>query len=143
MRDAMLKPVLSLTILLLAGAAVPARADDCLQQVDSLTVQYDLPASEAMAGTQAGRTAAVPREPDSAATLSGLRHFPAGRPGAPTAGEELPPQPPMTLPNPGRLTAAQRKDMQSTLHEARVAEALGNEAQCLDLLKKAQAVPGK
>ena len=137
----MLKPAMSLTILLLAGSAAPAVADDCLEQIDSLTVQYDLPASEAMAGIQTGRAAAP--QPDSAGTLSGLRRFPAGRPGAPTAGEEAPLQPAQALPSRDRLTAAQRKELQSTLHDARAAEALGNEAQCLDLLKKAQAIPGK
>jgi hypothetical protein len=136
----MLKPALSLTILLLAGSVAPAVASDCLEQVDSLTVQYDLPASDAMAGIQTGRAAAPP---DSGTTLGGLRHFPAGRPGAPTAGEEAPVQPAMGLPSRNRLTPAQRKELQATLHDARAAEALGNEAQCLDLLTKAQAIPGK
>jgi hypothetical protein len=141
--DAMLKPALSLTILLLAGAVAPAVADDCLEQVDNLTVLYDLPASEAMAGTQTGRTGQPVKEPDNSATLSGLRHFPAGRPGAPTAAEETPLPEAMGLANRQRLTAAQRKELLSTLYEARAAEALSNEAQCLDLLKKAQAIPGK
>jgi len=36
----------------------------------------------------------------------------------------VPLRPTQGLPNRGRLTAAQRKEMQSTLHDARAAEAL-------------------
>jgi hypothetical protein len=128
----MVKLASSLAILLLLGYAAPARAADCLQQIDGLTVEYDLPASESMAGTQtahgapATRPAAAP--PDGTAA-----------PLAPTArgggGADFPKLPPRR-----RLAEGQRQRLEAKLHEARATEALGNEDQCVVLLKEAQAI---
>src|SRR5690242_1488772 len=138
----MTKTASSLAILLMLGASSPATAAECLTQIDSITVQYDLPASEAFAGTQTGAQSKPPQV-DSSAELAGLRHAPAGRPGAPTGagGEVL--RPAQALPTNAQLNAAQRKEVQGLLHEARSADALGNEIKCLEFLQKAQGVVGK
>src|SRR5258707_5752196 len=80
---AMLKTARLASILLAAWVA-PAVAAECLQQIDNLTVEFDLPANENMAGTQTGSAYYVPPPP--AANPPGLppppTATPPGRPGA-------------------------------------------------------------
>jgi hypothetical protein len=141
----MLKTASSMAILLLAGSVVPAFAADCLQQVDSLTVQYDLPAGEGMAGTQTGSYPDQPPlpAPETGAAPRGGRLTPPGRPGmaALSGGEVL--RPAQGLPINNELSKEQRARMQTLLHDARAADAMEDEAKCQNLLRQAQGIPAK
>jgi hypothetical protein len=136
----MLKTASSLA-LLLAIAAPPAFAADCLAQIDNLYVEYDLPASPGLAGSQTtpyGKSS-EPTHPAGAFAAS-----PPGRPALhslPRAGGSLGGLP--TLPQRNALTADQKEKLAAKLHEARAIEALGNEDKCMDLLHQAQAIAGK
>ena len=131
--------------LLLAGSTIPVFATDCLEQVDSLTVQYDLPAAEGMAGTQTG---SYPNPGPLAAPVGGTlprggRTTPAGRPGmsALTEGEVL--RPAQGLPINNELNKDQRARIEALLHDARAADAVADEAKCEDLLHRAQGIAAK
>lgn len=140
----MLKTASSLAALLLAGSTASAFAADCLQQVDGLTVLYDLPASTAMAGTQTATNASPPAAASDDMTSGGIQAMPGRRRGAPAgaiAGDQPLGQAP-ALPSDNKLTAKQRTQLQATLYDARVADALGDEAKCIDLLHQAQGVIG-
>jgi hypothetical protein len=141
----MLKTVSSMAIVLLAGSAMPAFAADCLQQVDGLTVQYDLPAAEGMAGTQTGSYPSQPplAGPEGGAIARGGRVTPAGRPGMSTLTEGEVLRPAQGLPINNELNKEQRARMQALLHDARAADAVADEAKCQDLLHQAQGVVAK
>jgi hypothetical protein len=144
----MVKSASALAIALLAAMGGSARAADCLEQIDNLMVQYDLPASEAFAGTQtATNQPQAPNVPKSGGLPeSALSHTPAGRAGAAlltNEGAGPAHQPNVELPSNNQLKPAQRQQIQAALHDARAAEAVNNEAQCLDALHKAQALIGK
>jgi hypothetical protein len=137
----------SLTVVLLAGFARAALASDCLTALDGLTVELDLPASEAMAGTQTGAVAPPPLQRPPAALPSdedlglGRRITPAGRSGLAELTAPYEPRlapPPIPVPKP--MSPERRSKLLSTLHEARAAEALNDEARCMDLLHQAQAI---
>src|SRR5260221_10804753 len=138
---AMLKTARLVPLLLTAWVASAAAAD-CLQQIDNITVEFDLPAAENMAGTQTGSAYYVPPPPNQTITVPPPpTTTPPGRPGAPrgpVAGGS-----PGTAPvvsSHDRLTAAQRTKLVAILRQARSAEALGNEPKCFELLREAQAV---
>ncbi len=150
----MKKTATSLALLLFLGAA-PARAADCLQQIDNIAVEYDLPASESMAGTKYDliNPAPPPDQPPTAPPPSGFTQTPAGRPGmhgggAPAGGPlggnlggataDFPKMPPRH-----NLGEQQRRNVMAKLQEARAVEATGNETQCFERLKEAQALLGK
>jgi hypothetical protein len=135
----MLKTASFLPILLTAWIA-PAVAADCLQQIDSITVAFDLPAAQSIAGTQTGSAYYVPPPPvDNHAVPPPPTMTPPGRPGAPrgTTGSTMGAAP--LLPH-ERLSAAQRTKLQAILQQARGVEALGKEPQCFELLREAQAI---
>jgi hypothetical protein len=127
--------------LLLTAWVAPAIADDCLQQIDNITVEFDLPAAQSMSGGQAGDPYYVAPPSDQPITVPPPPTMtPAGRPGAPHAvggGGSLGTAP---LPAHDRLTAAQRAKLVSILHQARSVEAFGNEPKCFDLLREAQTI---
>ena len=145
----------SLALLLLLGAT-PARASDCLQQIDNIQVEYDLPASQAMAGTKSDLTNPAPPSstPPEAPPTGAFTQTPAGRPGmhgggAPTGGplggsatssalSEFPGLPPRHV-----LPELRKQQVMAKLQEARAVEALGNEPQCYERLKEVQALLGK
>ncbi|HZS85532.1 MAG TPA: hypothetical protein VFA50_21865 [Stellaceae bacterium] len=139
----MLRTASSLALLLLMGLPATAFAADCLQQIDGLVVEYDLPASDLMAGSQTAGLS-VPKLPPTPPPGS-FTATPAGRPGMHAAPHgssgaladfpKLPPRHP--------LTADQKTRLLEKLHEARATEALGNEAQCFDRLHEAQAIVGQ
>ncbi len=141
----MVKTASSMAILLLAGASLPAFAADCLQQVDGLTVQYDLPAAEGMAGTQTGSypNPGPLAEPSGGTLPHGLRTTPAGRPGMSTLTEGEALRPAQGLPINHDLNKEQRARMQALLHDARAADAAADEAKCQDLLQQARNVAAK
>src|SRR5947199_9909302 len=72
--------------LLLTAWVAPAIAADCLQQIDNITVEFDLPAAQSMSGGQVGDAYYVAPPSDQPfnvpppATMT-----PPGRPGAPHA----------------------------------------------------------
>jgi hypothetical protein len=137
---AMWKTASVLPILLTAWIA-PAVAADCLQQIDSLTVEFDLPAAQSIAGSQVGSAYYVPPPPaDNHTVPPPPTTTPPGRPGAlrgSAAGGSMGAAP--LLPH-ERLSAAQRAKLQAILQKARGVEALGKEPQCFELLREAQAI---
>jgi hypothetical protein len=140
----MLRTVAFAPFLLLTLVAAPAGAVDCLQEVDSISVEFDLPTTQAMTGTQTGNAYYIPPPPpDAPRALPPETMTPPGRPGAPraTGGGSL--QGAAPLPGHDRISASQRKELQSLLQQARSVEALGNETQCFDLLHQAQAITKK
>ena len=145
----MLKTASSLAFLLLAVGASPVRAADCLQQIDSLYVEYDLPAAEALAGTQTSAYT-VPPPPSGSLQLpaGGFSASPPGRPNLHSStgrgnsrGGALAGIP--ALPPHSNLSAEQRRRLADKLHEARAVEALGDEDKCFAVLHEAQAIAGK
>lgn len=126
----------------------PATAADCLQQIDSITVAFDLPAAQSMAGSQTGSAYYIPPPPTD--THPGVppppTETPPGRPGAPRGvigGAPMRGSAPMgaaPLLAHERLSTAERAKVQSILQQARRVEALGNEPQCFELLHQAQAI---
>jgi hypothetical protein len=126
--------------ILLTAWVVPAVAADCLQQIDSITVEFDLPAAQSIAGTQSGSAYYVPPPPvDNHAVPPPTTTTPPGRPGAPrgATGSAMGAAP--LLPH-ERLSKAQRTKLQAILQQARGVEALGKEPQCFELLREAQAI---
>jgi hypothetical protein len=126
--------------LLLTAWAAPAMAADCLQQIDNITVEFDLPAAQSMSGGQAGDPYYVAPPPEHPMNVPPPpTTTPPGRPGAPHAVGEvtMPPAPVLAH---DRLKAAQRSKLVSVLRQARSLEAFGNEPKCLELLREAQAI---
>jgi hypothetical protein len=135
MKIAHLVPV----VLTLSVAPALAAPPGCLQQIDNLTVEFDVPAAENVAATQTGSAYYVPPPPpdDPVNVPPPPTATPAGRPGAPhdmTVGKI----PAMPLSGHDRLSTAQRAKLQSLLKQARGVEALGNEQQCFEVLREAQ-----
>ncbi len=127
--------------ILLAAWVMPVAAADCLQQIDNITVEFDLPAAESMAGKQTGSAYYVPPPPAPGppSLPPPPTATPPGRPGAPHAvGGGNIAAPPL-LPH-ERLKAPQRAKLQSILQQARSVEALGNEPRCFELLREAQTI---
>jgi hypothetical protein len=139
-----LASTLAVMALALALPLAPsARASDCLTQIDGITVEYDLPASEAVVGTQLAEAYPGGAKPGFVEDTSGLRHAPAGRPGAAhlSGGDAEIRSTPM-MPRDNRLNADQRSRLIGLLRQARAAEALGHEGECSDLLRQAVAITG-
>ena len=111
----------------------------CLQQIDNLTVEFDVSAAQSIAGTQTGSAYYIPPPPpdDHLSIPPPATTTPPGRPGAPhgMAGGTI--AAPLLSPH-DRLSAAQRTKLQSLLQQARGVEALGNEQQCFEVLREAQ-----
>jgi hypothetical protein len=144
----MAKSASALAFALLAATIGPASASgfapDCLRQIDDLIVEYDLPASAAFAGTQTATSQAplpgIPKQ--GGLPAADLPHTPAGRPGAALLEHEgAQPQP--TLPPERQLPPAKRAEVQAALHDARAADAVNDDAKCLDAVHRAQALAGK
>src|SRR5215469_2661044 len=136
----MAKLASALAFVLLAATIGPASASDCLQQIDDLIVEYDLPASAAFAGTQTATSQAplpgIPKQ--GGLPAADLPHTPAGQPGAALLEHEgAQPQP--TLPPERQLPPAKRAEVQAALHDARAADAVNDSSECLDAVRRAQA----
>ena len=135
LKIARLAPVV-LTVWVAPALAAPP---GCLQQIDNLTVEFDVPAAENMAATQTGSAYYVPPPPpDTPVNVPPPpTTTPPGRPGAPhdMSVGNIPAQP---LSGHDRLSTAQRTKLQSLLRQARSVEALGNEQQCFEVLREAQ-----
>lgn len=126
--------------LLLTAWVAPAIAADCLQQIDNITVEFDLPATQSISGGKPGDAYYVPPVPDHPIGIPPApTTTPPGRPGAlhGVGGGSLPAAP--VLPH-DRLNAAQREKLVSILRQARSAEAFGDEPKCFDLLREAQVI---
>jgi hypothetical protein len=135
-------------------ADAPASAQSCTAEIERLARQYDLgPGTPRSGSTEApappaghepgaptserlGRTGGVVTPPDIDAPMS-VRP-PAGNP------DNMPTAPPVQEPPPGQaaLTDAERARMAALLDEARAAARQGKDAQCLEDLRAAEAVPG-
>lgn len=147
--------LLSLVALAAAAASAPAFAQSCSGEIERLAQQYDLRpgtprsgSSEAPAAPSAhapgapgpkrsGRTGGVVAPPDIDAPMA--VHPPAGNP------DNMPTAPPVQEPPPGHaaaLTDAERARMTALLDQARAAARQGKDAQCLEDLRAAEAVPG-
>jgi hypothetical protein len=144
-----------LSVLALMAAAIPAGAQSCGSEVEHLASQYNLsldtprdgssgaPANPAAssdgggAGTTAERAsrAAGVLAPADTGSIAAVRP-PATAPGrAPNTGGAA-------VPSAGGLATGDRARMESTLQQALAAERQGKLTECLDLLRKAAAVPG-
>jgi hypothetical protein len=135
----MLKAV-RLVPLLLTAWAVPAVAASCLQEVDNITVEFDLPAAQSMAGGKPGDAYYIPPAPDHPITIPPApTTTPPGRPGALHGVGGGSPESAPVLPH-DRLNAAQRAKLVSILRQARSVEAFGDEPKCFDLLREAQVI---
>jgi hypothetical protein len=126
---------LVLTVWVAPALAAPP---GCLQQIDNLTVEFDVSAAENIAATQTGSTYYVPPPPSDQVTVPPPPTMtPPGRPGAPhdmSVGSVPAP----LLSQHDRLSTEQRAKLQPLLRQARSAEALGNEQQCFEALSQAQ-----
>ncbi len=135
----MLKTARLLPLLLTAWIA-PAAAADCLQQIDNITVEFDLPAAQSMSGAP-GDAYYVPPPPDHPIAVPPAPTMtPPGRPGAPHSAMgsgSLGTAPVLAH---DRLNAAQRAKLVGILRQARSVEAFGNEPKCFELLREAQAI---
>jgi len=153
----------ALKIASLAAAALalaqPAAAQSCGSEIARLAGQFDLPpaaaphgaaelpqppseppASIAQGGNAAlGASSGVTSPPDTVAPapMQPPAAATAGRNAAPREGDTVPPQG-AAVPS---LTAAQRSRMTALLQQARAAERKGNDAECLQRLREAAAVP--
>jgi hypothetical protein len=126
--------------ILLTAWITPTVAADCLQQIDSITVEFDLPAAQSIVGTQSGSAYYVPPPPtDDHAPPPPQTMTPPGRPGAPRGGLGGTTEAAPLLPH-ERLSTAQRTKLQAILQQARSVEALGKEPECFELLGQAQAI---
>jgi hypothetical protein len=126
-------------VLTLWVAPALAAPPGCLQQIDNMTVEFDLPAAESVATTESSSAYYIPPPPSSQITVPPPPTMtPAGRPGAPhvTSGSDTMGAPPLSPHN--RLSKAQSAKLQSLLRQARGLEALGNEQQCFEVLAQAQ-----
>ena len=137
-------------------SAAMSAAQSCGGEIDRLTRQYDLSAEAARAGTT--EAPAAPSTPpsggatatESRAQSSGVLSPPdvaaptAIRP--PSSADDRPPSPPDAATTAsgegGQLPAAERERMAQLLQQAEAAAREGNEQQCLERLREAQAVPG-
>jgi hypothetical protein len=136
LKIAPLAPVV-LTLWVLPALAAPP---GCLQQIDNMTVEFDLPAAQSVAATETSSAYYIPPPPadDHVTVPPPPTMTPPGRPGAPhvmpgsgtIAAPALAPH--------DRLSNAQRTQLQSLLRQARSVEALGNEQQCFEVLSQAQ-----
>lgn len=111
-----------LVLIALHGRSVKAAPPECLSAVDDMIVKYDIPVSGQIPGAQLGGsgTPSVPHPPTpKLRNKSRPPHVPSGQ---------------------NALGAAQRKQLQDALHLARTAEARGDEAQCMALLRQARRI---
>jgi hypothetical protein len=126
-------------VLTLSFAPALAAPPGCLQQIDNLTVEFDVTAAENIAATQTGSAYYIPPPPpDTPVNVPPPPTMtPPGRPGAPhDMSVSRPPAPLMS--GHDRLSTTQRTQLQSLLRQARSVEALGNEQQCFEVLREAQ-----
>ncbi len=129
-----------LTAMIVTVALGPALAapPGCLQEIDNLTVEFDVPAAQSISATQTGSAYYVPPPPAGEITVPPPpTTTPPGRPGAPhgMAGGSMG-QPMLAAHD--RLNAAQHAKLQALLQQARGVEALGNEQRCFDVLGEAR-----
>jgi hypothetical protein len=115
-----------------------AAASECLTLVDNFSVDYDLPAAASLADAT---TAAEDRQALTAPPIEGdsaiERTTPPGRPGL---ARLTSPGPAPVFTERSRLSPGQRSQVQDLLHRARAAEALGQEDECMVVLKQAQGL---
>jgi hypothetical protein len=154
-----------LALALCGGFAAPALAQSCGQAIDRLAQQYSLNTEETHTGSTGAP--ATPSAPPATAESQGLTSTDrlarsGGVVSPPDVGTPMAIQPPKTNPDnmptappvapsppgaagptdSGGLSAADRTRMESLLTAARQAERQGKQAQCLDRLREAEAVPG-
>jgi len=134
--------LLSLPLVLLAAVA-EARTTDCLQQVDGMIVEYALPPSPEMVGSQAIMGYGTQAEPQPS-RVGPVEASPRGRPGYRSLVEQQAGRagtanraPPLIEP---KISGAKRAQLESLLHQARAAEALGDEPKCLSVLEEARKI---
>jgi hypothetical protein len=133
-----------------------AAAQSCGGEIDRLARQFDLPPDPHSGTTEAPAAPSAPASGGAGATTTESRAQSSGvlsppdaaaptaiRP--PSSAGDRPPSPPDAAPTSGEggaLPAAERQRMAQLLQQAEDAARQGNEQQCLDRLREAQAVPG-
>jgi hypothetical protein len=129
--------LLPIAFLLLLPAAANAAAPECLSGVDSMIVEYDIPVGRHVWGLPpdtppAAKPATPPRKkPAKSATGDGAGAAPGTDKAAVTGRPTVSHHP---------LTETQRKHLEDTLQSARIAEARGEEARCMELLGRAREI---
>jgi hypothetical protein len=135
---------LSLVVpLLLVGRGAGAAAPECLSAVDGMIVEYDVPV---VPGTQWGSAAASPgskgaatdpgeQKPKAAAPTQQRKARPAA--GSPKSGSKAAGSQPSDR---HPMTEQQRQRLTDVLRRARIAEARGEEAQCMELFHQAEKI---
>jgi hypothetical protein len=126
--------------LLLTLWVAPTFAASCLQQVDNISVEFDLPAAKSMFGNPGDPNYITPPPDQPITAPPRLTTTPPGRPGAPRGGMESGTIGPPPVLAHERLKAAQRDKLVGILRQARSAEALGNETKCFELLREAEVI---
>jgi hypothetical protein len=130
--------LLLIAFLLWPPVAAKAAAPECLSGIDSMIVEYDIPVGRQIWGlppekpSPATKPTSPPRKKTAkAAPNEGSGTAAANDKPAVTGRPAVPHHP---------LTEAQRKRLEETLQSARVAEARGEEAQCMELLGRAREI---
>jgi hypothetical protein len=146
-----------LSVLALMAAAIPAGAQSCGSEVEHLASQYNLSLDTPRDGSSGAPANPPAPSADSggAGTTTAERASRAAGVLAPAdTGSIAAVQPPATapgrapntggaaVPSAGGLATGDRARMESTLQQALAAERQGKLTECLDLLRKAAAVPG-
>ncbi len=131
--------LLALPLLLLLPAVARAAAPECLSGVDAMIVEYDIPVGQNIWGlpTQtppqpAAKAKLPPRKKPAKSAAGNGTTAPSAGDKPPAAGRAPAPHHP--------LTETQRKRLEETLQSARLAEARGEEAQCMELLGRAREI---
>jgi hypothetical protein len=144
--------VLCAVSLAVAGADL-ARAQSCGDRISRLAQQYDLAADGARTGTTGAPAAPAAAnesrsltETQGRAQSSGIVTPPdTGAPVAtvPPSGSSLPPEAaPPPAKNGSTLAAGDRARLEALLDAARAADRRGDNGQCLERLREAEALPG-
>ena len=102
-----------------AGAAAP----ECLSAVDGMIVEYNIPVGQPLPGVPPSGAAAEQKKNARPAPQTAR----SGRSAVATIDRHP-------------MSEQQRRRLQDTLERARIAEARGEEAQCMDLLRQAQSI---
>jgi hypothetical protein len=146
------------TLAVLSLSAGTAAAQSCVGEIDRLARQFDLPPDARQSGTtEAPAAPSTPPSGGAGATATESRAQSSGvlsppdtaaptaiRP--PSSTGDRPASPPDVTTTAsgagGELPAVERQRMARLVQQAQAAARQGNEQQCLDRLRDAQAVPG-
>jgi hypothetical protein len=132
---------LSLVVpLLLIGRDAGAAAPECLSAIDGMIVEYDVPVTQwgsagPSPGSKGAATESGAQKPKAAAPTQQRKTRAAA--GNPKSGSTAAAPPPSDR---HPMTEQQRQRLTDVLRRARIAEARGEEAQCMELFHQAEKI---